>query len=825
LADWPPTGWQARDDLLSSHSELTAVLLPFQTGLQPTHTQSTDKRTVGAVAGSSTSFQRLFRIAAVPTAVFLVFGVWYAARLGGSSALSALRVAGTLGFPAFAAVSAAVAARRGRGRQRQGWLVMTIGLVALEFGSITVLYHRIGHGNVVPLYPPAAMVGFLIFPLVACVALLVFPSGYPGVARFRVLLDGAIVGASLFVVAWVTLLRGVYSETGVSRLDEVLSIACPIAGVVTVTVAILGLARANAHWRQTMIVLTIGLTLIAAAGGAYVFSLARHSYLADSAWNLEWPAGLVLLGIAAFNCPPDAPETVPAPAGPSAPISLWLPYIPLAVAGGLELAELRSSLASDPALAAVPWLVIAVLARQFMVVAENRRLAHSMSDHALYDPLTNLANRVLFRDRLDHAIQLHHRDQRSVAVLSMDIDDFKLINDHLGQATGDALLVQAAQRLLSCVRSGDTVARLGGDEFAVLIEDAGENVHLIVYQILEAFERPFSAEGEVIFMRPTAGLAVAGGNDPDLRAAELLRHADSALASAKQLGGGLQTFSTDTLFRDNGALGLAASDVHRSRGGLVEVRLLSDLRQAISRRALTVLYQPKVDLLTTHVVGAEALVRWPHPVFGMVLPQQFLPLVRQHGLMRTFTDIVLDQALSDAAQWRRRGVDVPVAVNLFPPLVGDIDLPARIFDALKRHELPGDSLIVEITEDLLLDNIDRTREVLDALRASSIQVALDDFGSGYSALTYLRKLPIDEVKVDYDLIGSVLTDPRAEAIVRAVIDLSHALNVTTVAEGVENAETATWLRDRGCEVAQGILYSPPITGPAMMELLSSPAAR
>ena len=779
---------------------------------------------MGAVAEPSRALRRLLRIAAVPTGVFVVFAVCFAAGWGGASAISVMRVAGSLGFPAFAAVSAAVAARRGRGRQRQAWLVMTFGLVALEFGAMTVLFHRLFRGAELPLYPPAAMIGFLIFPTVACVALLIFPSGYPGVARFRMLLDGAIVGASLFVVAWVTLLRDVYSKTGVSRLDEFLSIACPTAGVVTVTVAILGLARANAHWRPTMTVLTIGLTLIAAAGGAYVFSLARHSYLAESAWILEWPAGLVLLGIAALNCPPDGPEALPELGGASAPISLWLPYIPLAIAGGLELVAFRTVLKSDPAFAVVPWLVIAVLARQFLVVAENRRLAHSVSDRALRDPLTNLANRVLFRDRLDHAIQLYHRDQRSVAVLSMDIDDFKLINDNLGQAAGDALLVQAAQRLLSCVRTGDTVARLGGDEFAVLIEDAGENAHLIVYQILEAFERPFSVDGEVIFMRPTAGLVVAGLNDPDLRAAELLKHADSALASAKHLGGGLQTFSTDTHFRDS-ALGLSASDIHVSRGGLVEVRMLSDLRQAISHRALTVLYQPKVDLQTTHVVGAEALARWPHPVFGMVLPHQFLPLVRQHGLMRTFTDVVLDQALTDAARWRRRGMGVPVAVNLFPPLVGDVNLPGHIFDALERHELPGDSLIVEITEDLLLDDIDRTREVLEALRERSIQVALDDFGSGYSALTYLRKLPIDEVKVDHDLIGHVLTDPRAEAIVRSVIHLSHALNVTTVAEGVETAETAKWLRDQGCEVGQGTLYSPPITAQAMMELLSSPAAR
>jgi EAL domain-containing protein (putative c-di-GMP-specific phosphodiesterase class I) len=359
----------------------------------------------------------------------------------------------------------------------------------------------------------------------------------------------------------------------------------------------------------------------------------------------------------------------------------------------------------------------------------------------------------------------------------------------------------------------------------VLIEDAGENAHLVVYQIMEAFERPFSTDDEVIFMRPSAGLTVASLDDPELSAEGLLKQADMAMYSAKRLGGGLQTFSPDMHVGDDDTCGsFSTSDIQSPRGGLVEVRLLSDLRQAISHRALTVLYQPKVDLQTSRVVGAEALVRWPHPVFGLVQPHQFLPLVRQHGLMRSFTDLILDQALGDAARWRRRGIAIPVAVNLFPPLVGDVHLPARIFEALARHQLPGDSLIIEITEDLLLDNIDRTRQVLEALRESNIHIALDDFGSGYSALTYLRKLPIDEVKVDYDLISHVLTDSRAEAIVRAVIDLAHTLDVTTVAEGVENAEIADWLRDRGCEIAQGMLYSPPITASAVMELLVLPAS-
>jgi EAL domain-containing protein (putative c-di-GMP-specific phosphodiesterase class I) len=184
----------------------------------------------------------------------------------------------------------------------------------------------------------------------------------------------------------------------------------------------------------------------------------------------------------------------------------------------------------------------------------------------------------------------------------------------------------------------------------------------------------------------------------------------------------------------------------------------------------------------------------------------------------------LDQALGGAAQWRRPGIDIPVAVNLFPPLLGDANLPVRIFDALARHELPGDSLIIEITEGLLLDHIDRTRDVLEALRECSIHIALDDFGSGYSALTYLHKLPIDDVKLDQDLIIHVLTDPRAEAIVRAVVELAHSLNVTTVTEGVETADIASWLRDCGCGVAQGIYYSPPSSAAAMMDLIRLPAA-
>jgi len=780
---------------------------------------------MGAVARSPTALRRLLYIAAVPFAAFVAFTTWLLTGWGGPPAMRLVDFVGALVPSLFAAASTAVAARRSRGRQRQAWLLMTIGLAGWLFAEVMVTYHRYWDASLYPLYPSAANIGFLFFPVATCIAMLVFPVGYPGGARFRMVLDGAIVAASLFVVAWVVVLRETYAATGVKGSAALLSLAYPASEIMTVTVAVLVLARAHARWRLTMTLLTAGLTLIAASGCGYAYLLARNTYVFEHPIGLGWMAGLLILGVAALTCPTEPSYATPeSSASSTVSAYMWLPYLPLAIAGGLEYVAFRNSMKTDPAFAVVPWLVIAVLARQFLVVAENRRLLHSVSDRALRDPLTNLANRVLFHDRLEHAIQLYHRDKRSVAVLSMDLDDFKLINDNLGHQAGDSLLVQAGQRLLGCARTGDTVARLGGDEFAVLIEDAGENAHLIAYQIMESFERAFSTDGEIIFMRPSAGLAVADADDPDLCAADLLKHADMAMYSAKRLRGGLQTYSPDMHLKDDALRALPAADVLPSRGGLIEVRLLGDLRQAISRHALTVLYQPKVDLHTTAVVGAEALVRWPHPIFGLVRPQQFLPLVRQHGLMRTVTDLVLDQALGDAAKWRLQGIAVPVAVNLFPPLVGDVSLPSRIFEALARHDLPGDSLIIEITEDLLLDNIDRTRNVLEVLREHNIHIALDDFGSGYSALTYLRKLPIDEVKVDQDLIGHVLTDPRADAIVRAVVDLAHALKVRTVAEGVENAEIAAYLRDCGCEVAQGVYYSPPVTADVIIDLIAAPAA-
>jgi EAL domain-containing protein (putative c-di-GMP-specific phosphodiesterase class I) len=270
----------------------------------------------------------------------------------------------------------------------------------------------------------------------------------------------------------------------------------------------------------------------------------------------------------------------------------------------------------------------------------------------------------------------------------------------------------------------------------------------------------------------------------------------------------------------------AGTATGRSAGdGAAQVRLLGELRQAIDNRGLDLVYQQKVDLRSGRIVGVEALLRSPHPQLGVLRPDEFMWLVRQYGLMRSVTDLVVDKALDDAARWVSLGVRTPVAVNVFAPFLRDAQLPDALHSALQKRDLPTDLLTIEITEDLMLNDVGRVTSVLHRLRERGIRVAIDDFGSGYSALSYLRDLPIDEVKLDRQFITSVTEDARAASVVRAVLDLTRDLRVTVVAEGVEDVETAAWLRDHGCDIGQGYYFGMPVDAAMVPELIKVGAAR
>jgi diguanylate cyclase (GGDEF)-like protein len=760
----------------------------------------------------------------IATAVAVALSVWL---IGGWGSAATLRVGcnvACLVFAIFATVCAGLAARSSAGRKRAAWGCVSVGLAGWIVGSAMWLYYSLALGT--SPFPSLADAGYLLFPIAVCIGLVVYPVGFSGHSRGRLVLDGLIVVAALFQVSWILVLQGVYDAGGTSPFAFGLALAYPVGDLVVIAVALLVLARARPGQRRTLTLLTAGVTLMALSDSAFVYVTAHDAYRGSSIVNVGWVVGLLVIGIAALVTQRE-PTSDAGPVRVPSRAALCLPYLPTAAAIAVCTPPVMRTPGMGALFVSTALLVVAVMARQFFVVSENRRLLEVVADQAMRDPLTGLANRALFNDRLMHAVQLHQRENQPVAVLCLDLDDFKLVNDNLGHPAGDALLVLVAERILGCVRTGDTVARLGGDEFAVLMEGKVEHSRIVAHRVMAAFDETFLIDGHDLLLRPSVGLAVASGTDTGTSADALLKQADVAMYSAKRSRtGGVHTFDPEMHLVDPAEPGLTGSSMATAgRNGAATVRTLGQLRQAIDHAQLSLMYQPKFGLHDGTLVGVEALVRWPHPERGLLGPDHFLPLVREHGLMRSVTALVIGQALDDAAEWQASGFRVPIAVNMFAPSLCDVALPDQLLRALDDRGLSPDVLTIEITEDLLLDNVDRTRTVLDRLRACGMRVAIDDFGSGYSSLGYLCELPIDEVKLDRQFIAPILADPRAAAVVRAVVELTHVLGMTSVAEGVENAATAAILSEYGCDVAQGFHYSPPLAAVELRKLLSGVMSR
>lgn len=747
----------------------------------------------------------------------VAFATVLAAGWGGPDVV---RVVGDLGSPlfsAFACASAAWAAHRTRGRRRRAWSLLAVGLAGWVVGDLIWAYYSLAKDSA-PVAPSFADAAYLILPVTVLAALLVTASARR-LTGLRPVLDGVIITSAIFLVSWVLVLRDVFASSRQDLATLVVALAYPISDVLVVSICALVLTTALPSQRPVLGFVTAGLTTMAVTDSALV-QYSATGKTADDVLVIGWALGLVLLSVGALlGAYTPRYETVPHEE-PSR-LASWLPFVPLSIAVVAGLTDLWSSSAARPILISGGILVIAAILRQMAFVADNRQLLRTVADQALRDPLTGLANRLLFADRLKHAMQMRGRDGRRVAVLSLDLDEFKLVNDHLGHPSGDAMLRAVAERLISVVPTGDTIARFGGDEFAVLMEDGPEPPDDIAQRVVEVFDKPFFVDGEEVYMHPSVGLAVTPPLDgADLSADELLRRADVAMYAAKRTGvGGVQTFTADMRHVDRAELRTNwQSAGKRRKQPVAGIQLLGQLRRAIDDDELDLVYQPKISLSTGSTVGVEALVRWPHPEHGVLTPNQFLPLVRKNGLMGAVTDVVLKRAVRDAATWfAAPSCDVPVAINLFAPSLNDLDLPDHIGAALAEAELPAAALSVEITEHLLLANIRRAGSVIKRLRDNGIRIAIDDFGSGYATMSYLRELPIDELKLDRQFIAPVLHSDRAAAIVRSVIDLAHALGVACVAEGVEDRATADRLRDYGCDVAQGHYFAKPMHATALRE--------
>ncbi len=708
-----------------------------------------------------------------------------------------------------ATLLAGLAARSQHGRLRAAWLSMTIGLVGWTIGEVIWMYYDLRLREIPS--PSPADAAYLVLPVGACVAMLLFPAQHNAQSRGRLVLDGIIVAGSVFLASWVTILRPLFESGGSSRIGFAVTLAYPLSDIVILTVAAVVLVREAGDRRLPLILLTAGLACTALSDSAFAYLDAKNAYASGNVIDLGWAAGLLFITVAGAAGLEDVRRERDSLVLPGWS-SVWLPYTPLLLAAIVAAMQPVPLLQTWPVMIVAGLLVVAVFGRQLLAVSENRRLLATAAEQALHDPLTGLANRALFTTRMDRAMHMRDKDSVTVGVIAVDVDDFKLVNDNLGHPVGDDLLIGVGRRLLSCVRGGDTVARLGGDEFAVLVEGSAAAVELVGHRVVEAFEEPFMLRGQELLMRASVGLAVANLGEAGLTADELRRRADIAMYAAKRSRvRGVQSYHPGT------HLGAGAADwdlfgdrPRPAAGGMTAIQRLGKLRQAIDDSVLGLVYQPKFDLCTQQIIGVEALLRWPQSDGGVLTPEEFLPLIRRHGLMGPVSELVVNTALDDVLGWHRAGVDMPIAVNLFAPLIAKMDLPATIVSALSGRGLSPSALTVEITEDLFLDGTESTRTVLKQLQDNGIRIAIDDFGSGYSALSYLRDLPIDEVKLDRGLVEPILADRRAAAVVRAVVELAHELGLTVVAEGVEDAATAAMVRDFGCDVGQGFYYCLPL---------------
>ncbi len=415
----------------------------------------------------------------------------------------------------------------------------------------------------------------------------------------------------------------------------------------------------------------------------------------------------------------------------------------------------------------------------------------ALNEHqALHDGLTGLANRRLFRDRIDQAVKAGRRTDARVAVMVMDLDGFKEINDSLGHAAGDELLVELGRRLRTAVRGSDTVARLGGDEFGVLLPDASgtEDVALAVGRMQAAIETPMTLQGLSLSLESSIGIALYPDDGDDVET--LLQCADGAMYQAKEEKSGSAFY-----------------DSSRVRQDTARLTLMGELRRALDRRELVLFYQPKAVLADGEVHAVEALLRWEHPVRGLVAPDDFIPAAQQTGLIKPLTRYVIDEALRQCRSWQDEGLRLAIAVNLSARNLLDADLPELVAALLERWNVEPCLLELEITESAMLADPVRTKLILERLSAMGIRLSIDDFGTGYSSLAYLKRLPVSEIKVDRSFVLNMETDEDDATIVRSTIDLARNLGLDVVAEGVETKAVWDRLRTLGCTAAQGYYLS------------------
>jgi len=668
--------------------------------------------------------------------------------------------------------------------ERLAWRSLTVALVTIA-GANALRTLAAGTGGNGP-YPPA-------IDLLALGAYLLLYVAMVGLIRARVprfhpsmWLDG-VVGALGATALGVAFLIGPYLRATPDRpAVALINLALPVMDVLLLALlvavgSILGLRM------DRSLLCVIGALLLVLAGDVVLFArMIEGTYVDGGPTELFWLVGICFTALAAHSARTPAVQDAE-----RSRVGLRLLALPLIC----NLASLFVLAAGwgDTLPPAAAWLaigcVIAAIARTAVTFGEVRSF-HEVKQQARTDELTGLANRRALLDTAARVLATASA-RRPAALLLLDLDGFKEVNDSLGHTAGDHLLRQIGPRLQPALRPGELLARLGGDEFAVLLPHAAlDQAQERAERLRKLILQPFPVEDIRLHVGVSIGVATAPV--PAATVQEMLRCADVAMYAAKSAGEGVHVY---------------VPDPHGGSGD--RLRTMEELRTALGNDELVVHLQPQIALPDERVVGVEALVRWNHPVRGLLSPADLLPAAEQAGLLRPLTDAVLELALTATARWWRHQ-RVPVSVNLAAANVNDLDLPSKVAAALRRHGLPPEALTLELVEDTLMADPERGREVLAELRRLGVRTSIDDYGTGYSSLAYLRHLPADELKLDRSLTFDVGTDRHAAAIVEHTVALAHALGLRLVAEGVEDAATGAALARLGCDIAQGYAIARPM---------------
>ena len=755
---------------------------------------------------------RRFGTTTAATAILLgLFVAWMASHPGDHRSTADVDVVVKLAVATLGAVSCVLFGRRAEPQVRLAWMWIGAFATVWAVGAAILTWYNFARNGALP-FPSAADAAFLVALPLAAIGVLLFPSAPRlGVSRARMPIDGIIVAGSLLIVSWATALGTVYHSGSGSVFSQAVRLTYPIGDVIVATVGVSVLAQGRSRQRVPPVLVVIGLLCLALtdSGLAYLSHLTTFRY--DLLVDGGRVAGFLLIALAPLwplDRTSDARDQVEGPA----PWRVALPYLFLATAIIAAVTKGAQSHRFDHFTVIAGLCVLAaVLTRQVLTLVENQRLTsqmrHAVSTlranqvelvhYALHDSLTGLPNRVLFGDRIEHALARRSSPTRRAAVMLCDLDSFKDVNDTLGHPSGDEVLIAAADRLSSCVRPADTVARIGGDEFAILIDDASgvDEVASVAARVCSAMRTPFTVAGRDFVVQVSVGIAMA--NQQDVSSERLLQDADVALYATKDAGGDDYTFFEPRL-------GKAYID---------RLGLQAELSTALDKGELFVEYQPVVELASGRTVGVEALLRWRHPRRGVLKPVDFLPVAESSGVVVQIGAWVLGEALQQLRGWRDRtpaAAQLWTAVNVSARQLASGGLVQAVSRAIKASGLEPGSLHIELTESAVIDLVDWSLLVLTDLKGLGASLEIDDFGTGYSSLAYLKQLPIDAVKIDRVFVDGLGTDGRDAVIIEAVVSLAHALQLKVAAAGVETSRQLEWLRTLGCDYGQGYHWSTPL---------------